>query len=188
VLPRICGPQSSPLRPSRLRAVWRGWTVRWGIDAAEVVARDEAPEVPKKLGLLAVPHLLDCKELADMLLCRGGQLSQQFGLQRGVGLSFRWRGDDVFYFRAVLVVQLRDHVAEIGPLATDAGQDKLCLSLGEPHSWPHGHSGYLRSWCVVHSLRSSSGSRMWDVGCRFRYLERQPQFLMKLRLHRACLR
>jgi hypothetical protein len=45
-------------------------------------------------------------------------------------------------------------VEELGLLAADAGQEKLHLSLGEPHCWPfdleprrpHGHSGYLRWW------------------------------------------
>jgi hypothetical protein len=65
-----------------------------------------------------------------------------------VGVSFRRRGDDVLYFCGVPVVQLRDHVAELGQLATDAGQGELRLRLDEPHYWslgpkrrkPHGYS------------------------------------------------
>jgi hypothetical protein len=62
--------------------------------------------VPKKLGQLAVVHLLQHKELADALLSQGGQPPHQFGLQHGVGFLFWQRGGDVFYFHGVLVVWL----------------------------------------------------------------------------------
>jgi hypothetical protein len=62
--------------------------------------------VPEKLGRLAVAHLLERKELADALLSQGEQPPRQLGPQCGVQVSFRWRGDDVFYFRGILVVQM----------------------------------------------------------------------------------
>jgi hypothetical protein len=52
----------------------------------------------------------------------------------------------------VSVIQLRDHLAELSLLAPDAGEGKLCISLGEPRGQPlgserrkpHIHSGYFR--------------------------------------------
>jgi hypothetical protein len=77
-------------------------------DAADEVVWhvwSEVPEVSEKLGRLAVAYLLELKELKDASLSRGGQPLHQ----RGVGVLFRWRGDDVLYFRGVPIVQLRDH-------------------------------------------------------------------------------
>jgi hypothetical protein len=88
------------------------------------------------------------------------------------GVSFRWRHNDILYFRGVTLVQLRDYVAELGLLATDAGQGELCFSLGDPHCWslspewrkPHGHCGYSCWYWAVCSLQCSlSGSPMWVV-------------------------
>jgi hypothetical protein len=66
----------------------------------------------------------------------------------GVGVSFGRRGDDFFHLRGVPLVQLRDYVKELGPLAAVAGQEKQRLGLGEPKGWSlgperwesHGHS------------------------------------------------
>jgi hypothetical protein len=55
---------------------------------------NEASEVPQKLGWLAVAHL-EREELADALLSRGGPSPHKLGPQRGVGVSFGRRGDDV---------------------------------------------------------------------------------------------
>jgi hypothetical protein len=57
-----------------------------------------------------------------------GQQPHQLSPQRGVGVSFQQRGDDVLYSRGVPVVQLLDHIAELGLLAADASQGKLCLA------------------------------------------------------------
>jgi hypothetical protein len=73
----------------------------------------------EKLGRLAVAHFIERKELTDALLFRGHP-PQQLGPQRGVEVSFRRRGD-IIYFRGVLVVQLRDHVVELDFLVDDAG-------------------------------------------------------------------
>jgi hypothetical protein len=64
--------------------------------------------VSEKLGQFAVTHL-KCKELVDALLSREGQTCHQFGLQCGVGLSFRCGGDDILYFHGIPVVRLQDH-------------------------------------------------------------------------------
>jgi hypothetical protein len=68
-----------------------------------------------------------------MRYSRGGQQPHQLGPQRGVGVTFRWRDDDVFYFRGVPVAQLRNNLAKFGLLIADAGRGKLCFSLGDPH-------------------------------------------------------
>jgi hypothetical protein len=94
--------------------------------------------VPQELGWLTVAHLLERKELADALHSRGGQLPHELGPQCGVGVSFGQRGESAHYFCGISVVQLLDHVEEFGHLASDAGQEKLHLGLGKPHSWPLG--------------------------------------------------
>jgi hypothetical protein len=112
----------------------------------------EAPEMSKKLGGLAVAHVLKRKEVAVALLSRGGQPPHQLHPERGVVVSLQRRGDDIPYFRGVPVVQLQDHTVELGFLDADAGQGKLCLILGNHEagrSCPerrksHGHSGYFR--------------------------------------------
>lgn len=124
----------------------------------------------QKLRWHAVTHL-ECKELLDALFSQGGQPPLQLCPQCGAGVSFGRRSDDVPYFCGVSVVHLQDHVAEPGPLAADAGQEKPRLSLGKPHSWPfgpewlelQGHSRYLCWWWTVCILHASSGSSMWDV-------------------------
>jgi hypothetical protein len=55
---------------------------------------------------------------------------------------FGRRGYDVFHLRGVPLVQLRDYVKEIGPLAADAGQEEVRLSLGEPNGWSLGPEGW----------------------------------------------
>jgi hypothetical protein len=59
-----------------------------------VACLEQAPEVSEKLRQLEVAHLLECKELADALLSRGGQPPHQLNPQHGIGLSFWQRGDD----------------------------------------------------------------------------------------------
>ena len=135
-------------------AVWHVW--------------GEAPEVTEKLGWLAIAHLLESKELADALFYRGGQPPHQLGPQGGVGVSFWQKDNDILYPRGVPVVQLRDHIAELGLLAADAGQGKLCLGSGEPHGWSlgpelresHGHSGYF---CWRYEVRSTGAVFICDI-------------------------
>jgi hypothetical protein len=84
----------------------------------------------------------------DALLCRGGQPLHELGPQCGIGVSFGRRGDDFFHLRGLPLVQLRDHVKELDPLAADTSQEKLPLGLDEPDGWSfgperwesHGHS------------------------------------------------
>lgn len=93
----------------------------------------EATQVSEKLRRLAIAHLLESKKLEDALFYRRGQPPHQLGPQRGAGVSF-WRKDnDILYSRGIPVAQLQDHMAELGLLAADAGQGKLCLGSGEPH-------------------------------------------------------
>jgi hypothetical protein len=66
------------------------------------------------------------------LLSRRGQPPYELGPQRGVRVSFVWRGDDNLYFCGIPVVQLRVYMEELGLLAADAVQEKLCLGLDEP--------------------------------------------------------
>jgi hypothetical protein len=54
----------------------------------------EVPEVPQKLKRFAVAHL-ERKGLANTLLSQGGQPPHQVCPQRGVGVLFGRRGDDV---------------------------------------------------------------------------------------------
>jgi hypothetical protein len=70
-----------------------------------------------------------CKELADALLSRRGQLPRELGLQCGVGALFRWRGDNVLQFRGASLVQLRNNVKEFEPLAVDTGEKKIALQF-----------------------------------------------------------
>jgi hypothetical protein len=54
----------------------------------------EASEVPQVQGRLAVAHL-ELKKLVDELLSRRGQPPHQLCPERGVGVWFGRRGDDV---------------------------------------------------------------------------------------------
>jgi hypothetical protein len=77
------------------------------------------------------------------------------------------------------VVQLREHIVELGFLAAHAAQGELCLRLGEPQNWslgterrkPYGYSWYF-CWCwVVRSPHCSfSGSPipiLWLASSQF---------------------
>jgi hypothetical protein len=69
-------------------------------------------------------------------------------------------------------------VAELGLLAADAGQEKLRLSLGEPHIWPLGPKrGASRPFwvppLVVNCLKPPCFVGVSNVGCRCS--KRQPR-------------
>jgi hypothetical protein len=115
-----------------------GWLA--GPDAAEEIiwyVSGEAPELSYKLWRFAVAHLKG-KELMDVLFFGRGQPPHQFVLQLGLEDPFCRRCDDIFYFRGLPVVQLPDHLAELGFLVANASQVELCFSFGERHCWSLG--------------------------------------------------
>jgi hypothetical protein len=77
------------------------------------------------------------------MIYSGGEQPHQLGPQRGVGFSFWRRGNDILYSRGTPVVQLRDHIAELGLLAADAS------------AWANHTAGYSAQ---------NSGSRMATLG------------------------
>jgi hypothetical protein len=81
---------------------------------------DDAPKMSEKLGWPAVAHLIEPKELTDAMLFRRGHPPRQLIPYHGVGVSFQWR-DDIVYFHSISVVHLQDHVVGFGFLAADAG-------------------------------------------------------------------
>jgi hypothetical protein len=64
----------------------------------EEVISGESPEVSEKRGRFALIHLLECKELVDVLLSQGGQLPHKLGPQHDVEVSFQRRSDNILYF------------------------------------------------------------------------------------------
>jgi hypothetical protein len=83
---RLAGEDGLKVGCSRLdQMVWR---------KSSGTSEGEASELPQKLGRLAVPHL-ECEELADALLSRGGQSLHELGPQCGVGVLFGRGGDNV---------------------------------------------------------------------------------------------
>jgi hypothetical protein len=73
----------------------------------DLMLRKKSSGTSEKMRHLAVAHLLERKELADAFLPLGGAPPHELGPQRGVGVSFRWRGDDILYFRCVPLGQLK---------------------------------------------------------------------------------
>lgn len=82
----------------------------------------EGSEMPQELRRFTVTHLLDRDELVDALLLRGGQPPHELGPERGVGIMFGRRGDDVRDACRITLVQLRDCVIKFRLFVSDVGQ------------------------------------------------------------------
>jgi hypothetical protein len=118
----------SPSRPLTERPVWPGYGTEAGSTIFSWGSRLELP-VRGSWGvgeteMVAVAPLLVHEELPDALFAWRGQPPHQFRLQCLVGLSLQWGRNDVFHFHlsGVPVVELRDDVVELRPLAGDGCQ------------------------------------------------------------------
>jgi hypothetical protein len=79
--------------------------------------------MPQELRWFTITHFIELE---------GAQPIQKFSLQRGVGVSQGWGGDEVVHLFCVPLVQLRYYVVKFGRLVGNAGQRKLSVGLGEP--------------------------------------------------------
>ena len=78
--------------------------------------------MPQELQRLTVAHLLDRDELMDALLLQGGQPPHKLGPERGIGVMFGLRSDDVRNACRITLVQLRYCVIKFGFFIPYVGQ------------------------------------------------------------------